>query len=236
MLFYYIRHGDPIYDPDSLTPLGKRQAEAVGRRLARFDFDTVYTSSSTRAMETAKPLCELIKKEPVVLDWANESHAGRETGATREDGRWCWIFAEPRARKLFVSEEMRAMGFDWMNHPALADKKQTLENGFARVERETTALFSSLGYDRLPDGSFRCTSPNDKRVALFAHGGFGMMFLSTLLHIPYPAFSTRFDLVHTGLCVIRFADEDGIAYPCMLMHGSTGHLYAEHLADLALLG
>lgn len=34
MLFYYIRHGDPIYDPDSLTPLGKRQAEALGKRLA----------------------------------------------------------------------------------------------------------------------------------------------------------------------------------------------------------
>ena len=32
MLFFYIRHGDPIYSPDSLTPLGRRQAEALGRR------------------------------------------------------------------------------------------------------------------------------------------------------------------------------------------------------------
>ena len=30
MLIYYIRHGDPIYDPDSLTELGKRQAESPG--------------------------------------------------------------------------------------------------------------------------------------------------------------------------------------------------------------
>ena len=29
MLFYYVRHGDPIYTPDSLTELGHRQAEAV---------------------------------------------------------------------------------------------------------------------------------------------------------------------------------------------------------------
>lgn len=33
MLLFYIRHGDPIYIPDSLTDLGKRQAEAVARRL-----------------------------------------------------------------------------------------------------------------------------------------------------------------------------------------------------------
>ena len=34
MILYYIRHGDPIYNPDSLTPLGERQAEAIGHRLA----------------------------------------------------------------------------------------------------------------------------------------------------------------------------------------------------------
>ena len=26
MLLFVVRHGDPIYDPDSLTPLGKLQA------------------------------------------------------------------------------------------------------------------------------------------------------------------------------------------------------------------
>lgn len=34
MLLFYVRHGDPIYNPDSLTPLGERQAEAVAKRLA----------------------------------------------------------------------------------------------------------------------------------------------------------------------------------------------------------
>ena len=35
MLLFYLRHGDPIYSPDSLTALGERQAEALGRRLAQ---------------------------------------------------------------------------------------------------------------------------------------------------------------------------------------------------------
>ena len=28
MLLFYLRHGDPIDNPDSLTPLGMRQADA----------------------------------------------------------------------------------------------------------------------------------------------------------------------------------------------------------------
>ena len=36
MLFFYIRHGDPIYDPDSLTLLGEEQAKALAKRLALY--------------------------------------------------------------------------------------------------------------------------------------------------------------------------------------------------------
>ena len=31
MLLFCVRHGDPIYDQDSLTPLGHRQAQAVSK-------------------------------------------------------------------------------------------------------------------------------------------------------------------------------------------------------------
>lgn len=48
MLFYFIRHGDPIYDPDSLTPLGHKQAEALAKRLCVYGLDEIYTSTSNR--------------------------------------------------------------------------------------------------------------------------------------------------------------------------------------------
>ena len=57
MLIYYIRHGDPVYDPDQLTPLGEQQAAAVANRLALFGVDEIYSSTSNRAIQTAKPLC-----------------------------------------------------------------------------------------------------------------------------------------------------------------------------------
>lgn len=62
MLLFYVRHGDPVYNPDSLTPLGKRQAEAVAKRLAIYGIDKIYSSTSNRAYRTAMPLSELTKK------------------------------------------------------------------------------------------------------------------------------------------------------------------------------
>ena len=41
MLLYYVRHGDPIYDPDSLTPLGQEQAKALAKRLIVHGVDKV---------------------------------------------------------------------------------------------------------------------------------------------------------------------------------------------------
>ena len=47
MLLFYVRHGDPIYSPDSLTPLGERQAEAIAKRLSLYGIDDIYTSVQT---------------------------------------------------------------------------------------------------------------------------------------------------------------------------------------------
>ena len=60
MLLYIIRHADPIYNPDSLTELGHKQAEALAKRLAVNGLDRVYSSPNMRAQMTAKPACELL--------------------------------------------------------------------------------------------------------------------------------------------------------------------------------
>ena len=91
MLLFFLRHGDPIYNPDSLTPLGTRQAEALARRLARYGLDRIYASSSTRARLTAQPTCELLKLDAEILDWCNEQYAWEQL-ALETDGRRKWAF------------------------------------------------------------------------------------------------------------------------------------------------
>ena len=134
MLFFYIRHGDPIYSPDSLTPLGRRQAEALGRRLARYGLDKIFVSPLKRAQETAAPACELLKKDMTVLDWTSEGLAwGEFTSVDPAAGYRTWFFQNRSLRNLLVSAEMRALGADWFTHPIFAETKAA--EGVARVRR-----------------------------------------------------------------------------------------------------
>ena len=228
MLLFYIRHGDPIYDPDSLTPLGSRQAEAVAKRLARYGLDEIYSSSSTRAVLTATPTCEILKKEPVLLDWCHEHLAWQELVHDSEDGRRNWLFAYPPIARKFVSREFAALGENWADHPMFEGTK--VKSGIERIRRETYAFLSGLGYTYDPEKNmYKAENPNDKRIALFAHQGFGLAFLGTVLGIPYPMFSTHFDMSHTGVTVINFDENEGWCIPEILQLSNDSHLYAEGL-------
>ncbi|MBQ1846977.1 MAG: histidine phosphatase family protein [Clostridia bacterium] len=230
MLFYYIRHGDPVYDPDSLTPLGHRQAEALAKRLSVYGLDEIYTSTSNRAMLTAKPTCEMLKIEPKPLDFANEKYTWEQLTIEREDGGEgvTWLFYNKRTRELFNSKEIRDLGDRWFDHPAFEGRNY--ESAIKRVYDGADGLLSSLGYehDRYT-GKYRSVKPNGRRVALFAHQGFGLAFLSCLLDIPYPMFCTHFDITPTGMTVIEFQDFGGVTVPKVLIHSSDSHIYREGL-------
>ena len=227
MLFFYVRHGDPIYTPNQLTPLGKRQAEAVAKRLAMHGIDEIYASTSQRAIETAQPTCEILKKEMTLLDFANEDHAWREL-AVVDNGRRGWLFHNPKFIKLFAEKSVRDLGDKWFDHPEL--EQYDLGKGIERIYEESDKFFASLGYehDRYT-GRYKVVEHSDKRVALFAHQGFGLAFLSCLLDIPYPQFSTHFDMCHTGVTVIEFKERDGYAYPLVLTLSSDSHIYKDGL-------
>jgi len=228
MLFIYVRHGDPIYSPDSLTPLGRRQAEAVAKRFALFGVDHIYASTSNRANETAKPTCELLKKEMTLLDFTNEDYTWRDFSVKKEDGIRVWGYQEAKIRQLFVSRELLQMGRQWYDHPDL--KEYAFKKGIGRIQREADSFFCSLGYEHVSDtGTYKVIRPNNDRVVMFAHQGFGLAFLSCILDLPYPQFCMHFDMGHTGMTVIEFKEEEGLAIPRVLTLSSDSHLYREGL-------
>lgn len=228
MLFFYIRHGDPVYNPDSLTPLGSRQAEALAKRLALYGLDKVYSSTSNRAVMTARPTCELLKLEPELLEFAHEKYAFRDFHEELEDGRKRFVYTSPEFIRLFHEKEVRDLGDRWYDHPAFA--KTNCKAGVDRVYEEADRFFGDLGYEHNRNtGTYKVTKPNDQRIALFAHEGFGMAFLSCLLDIPYPMFCTQFSLCHSSMTVIEFKDLDGCCVPKILTLSSDSHLYREGL-------
>lgn len=225
MILYYIRHGHPIYQPDSLTPLGIKQSEALAKKLGKIEFDEIYSSTSNRAIMTAKPTCDALGKEPVLLDFAHEGYAWRDlTIESLETKGKVWLHQDKRIISLFNSKEIRDLGDRWYDHPKLND----YEKGISRIYNEADAFLKELGYEHIRyTGRYKITKPNDKRIALFAHHGFGLAFLSCITDIPYPMFCTHFDMCHTGVTVIDFDEIDGFSTPKILTLSSDAHLYSE---------
>ena len=228
MLLFYIRHGDPVYEPDILTELGKKQAEALAKRLALYGLDKIYSSTSPRAIQTAQPTCDLLKKEMTLLDFCNEGHAWRDFTITNGEDR-VWLYASQRAKMLFTDSELRQKPHLWYEHPAF----QAEHDYGASVQRMYDKLDEFLlshGYEHIRGtGRYKAVNPNDDRIAVFAHEGMGMAFLSCLLDIPYPIIATHFGLNHSGMSVIEFKTHDGISMPKLLTLSSDSHLYRDGL-------
>ena len=146
MKLYYVRHGDPIYNPDSLTPLGHRQAEALSRRMALKGLDRIYASSSTRAQMTAQPTAEVLKKEIVPLEWAHEHLAWQQLSFEESPGRFTWAWYNEKFQLIFQNPEVRALGRKWYEHPLLKDYPQFGE-GMRRIQGEADKFLAEHGYE-----------------------------------------------------------------------------------------
>ena len=224
MILYYIRHGDPIYDPDSLTELGHKQAKALVERTTLYGLDEIYSSTSNRAKLTAQPTCEALGKEMALLDWANEAYAFAEMSICKPDGSRTWIFQSDEYRKKLNVPEVKALGGKWYESSLFP---KTCGEGVKRVDRAVDEFLLSLGYKHNREtGEYEVLQKkNDKRVALFAHQGFGMMFLSSLLDIPYNIFSTHFDMSTSTVTAIYFGDGVDAVFPQMLQLSNDSHLF-----------
>lgn len=227
MLLYIIRHGVPDYTGDTLTPLGQRQAEAVGRRLASTGLDRIYSSPLGRARETARPAAELLDKPVEIEEWASENLAWHDFSKVYPDGKRGWVFAPKNMLNLLnpstanddVTNFFRSPAFDGTN----------AEEGYARIRAASDGFLARQGYVR--EGmAYRVERHSEERVAMFCHQGFGLIWLAVLLQIPPQYVFTGFDMTHTGVTVLQFTEGvDGYTVPRCVALSDTAHIYAEHL-------
>lgn len=226
MLLYIIRHGDPIYNPDTLTELGKKQADALAKRLAVHGLDRIFSSPNGRARETAQPTCDLFHIEPEIEPWTSENLTWAEYAAEFENSRYGWTF-HVQNNILKSEENMKLTADDW--YTADCFKKIDGKTAYERMKRDSDAFLEKLGYRR--EGAvYRVVEPNEQRVAVFCHQGFGVTWLSHLLAIPPHIFWASFDLTHSSITVLQFQNNpDGLTAPLCLTLSDTSHLYKDDL-------
>ena len=139
-----------------------------------------------------------------------------------------WLYQHEKTVKTFVSEDMRKYGKKWYEHPDFT--KPSYKEGTLRVKQKAEELMLFHGYRHDDERNlYIAERPNKDRIALFAHEGFGLIFLSCLLDIPYPEMSTRFALQHSGVIVIEFPDTPGEVIPHVLTWSNDSHIFAERL-------
>ncbi len=227
MLLFIIRHGDPIYDPDQLTPLGELQARAVAKRFAVHGLDRIYTSPLNRARQTARPTCEMLGMTAQVEDWMSEKKLWDEIAVPGPDGGVHWPFHAVENTAWFRSAENADLGDRWIELDIFKKMRET--GAWERIIRCSDEFLARQGYVR--EGTvYRAVRPNDDRVAAFCHQGFGNTWLSHLLHVPPHLYWTSFDMSHSGVMVIELRNRPGgITVPQCLQMSDLSHILLEGL-------
>jgi probable phosphoglycerate mutase len=227
MLLYIIRHGDPIYETDTLTPRGILQAQALSRRLTANGLDEIYSSPLGRAVLTAKPTADVLKLDIKIEEWMSEGIAWNELSIVDENGQKNWFFACPNSKLLKDGDALRP---DWYNQTEAA-KCPTARKGYERIQAASDEFIQRLGYKR--EGNvYRILEkvPGQKRIAAFCHHGFGTAWLSHLLSIPPLVFWAGFNISHTGITILEFENqENGMTSPRCLVHSDMSHIYEARL-------
>ena len=224
MLLYIVRHGDPIYETDTLTERGKLQAEAVGKRIYDSKINRIFSSPMGRAKETAEPACRLLGLEKNIEEWTHE--VGDERLTPFPDGKRKSIsviqntyYRENGNINLSYENSFECDGIN----------QSDMKSAVKFIEEHGNEFLERLGYKE-ENGVYRILRANEEKVALFCHSVFARAWLSVLLHIPLHIMWSSFSYTHTGVTVIEFKNnENGFTAPKCLCYSDMSHLYAENL-------
>ncbi len=219
MRLYLIRHGDPDYARDTITPEGEVEAAALATRMAAEGLTRLYASPMGRAQATAAPTAEATGLPLTTLDWTAEW--GHLRCDTPQHGPRClWDIDGAELQALPLGPDRLA----WRHAAPL--EGTALGETYDRMVTASDAFLAELGYRR-EDRRYRVEAANHERVAVVCHGGFGLSWLAHLLGIPLPLVWSGFWLPPTSVSIILMDERsEDWAVPRMLCVGDTSHLHA----------
>lgn len=218
MKLLIIRHGDPDYAIDSLTPVGWEEARLLAERMAKLDVNAFYVSPMGRAQDTASLTLQKLGRTAETLPWLHEFRAQVSKPNKPQPGvAWDWLPQDWTAEPRFYSLE------DWTKPTAYE------QADVARLAKEVAdgldALLAKHGYRR--DGNlYLAERPNEDTIVLFCHFGVECVMLGHLLGISPVLLWHGACAAPTSVTTLTTEERrEGIAYFRMNAFGDTSHLY-----------
>ncbi len=219
MKLLIIRHADPDYSIDSLTPKGWREAACLAERMERVNAEFYYVSPLGRAKDTASLTLEKLGKTARECPWLREFSAPiyKPNKPDRASIPWDWL---PQ---------------DWMAEPRFFDydhwfENETMEKGGVKeqydwVAGELDALLARHGYER-SGLLYSAARPNNDTIALFCHFGVECVLVSHLTHISPVILWHHFCALPSSVTTLVTEERrDGLAVFRVLGFGDLSHLY-----------
>ncbi|WP_342476568.1 histidine phosphatase family protein [Paenibacillus sp. FSL H7-0350] len=220
MKLYIIRHADPDYEKGTITDYGHKEAAALAKRLDYQGVDAIYSSPMQRAIDTMKYTAKIVHKEPRIENWMQEL-SWMKKGSGEYKNPWD-VPAE-----LLLSQEPFPNHDNWHTFSAYAGN--SIDNNFKRLKEDSDRFIGSLGYVR-KGKVYECLQPNQDKVAVFCHAGFGLTWLAHLLQIPLTIAWSGFWLAPSSVTTIIFDQRsESVAMPRCIGLGDVSHLYESGL-------
>ncbi len=211
MYLYIARHGqtggnvgsDRSQDP-FLTELGRRQAEALGRRMSKIRLDAVICSLLTRSVETAAPTARMQAGGPIPVEILADMS---------ENGTMPWYPGRPMAELNAICPTAVACpdpapdgGRAW----CLPEKER---NFLERAQRVILYVKSRWDVD------------SDAKILLVGHGGFNQKLLAAALGLGAVE-DTSFSQDNGCLNLVHFSHhkKDGEEHSRLVFANDVSHL------------
>lgn len=205
-----IRHADPDYERDDLTPAGHREAAALAARFAARPPTHLYVSALGRAKATA---------------------------AYVADATGCVAVEDARLNELAWHVEDAAFGRvsawdvpgEFVRGRAGPDVPGTFAEAIAALHRFGDELLARHGYRR-EGGRYGVTRRNDDHLAIVCHGGVALTWLPHLLDLPVDRFWCGFWLPPSSVTTIVLEEHSSAwATPRCTALADVSHLVAAGL-------
>lgn len=219
MKLVIVRHADPDYSIDSLTPTGWREAELLSDRLVRTPADFYYVSPLGRAQDTASLTLKKLNRTAETCEWLQEfSPRIIKPGMDRTSCIWDWL------PELWTKELRYYDPEEWYHTDAM--RSIHVEEEFKRVTSEFDRLLAAHGYER--EGLYyRAVRPNCDTIVLFCHFGVECVLLSHLMHVsPMPLWHGLCAAPSSVTTIYTEERRQGIASFRAGTFGDVSHLYA----------
>lgn len=220
MKLIFIRHGDPDYAHDTLTERGWKEAEALSKRVAKWDVDKFYVSPLGRAQDTARVSLKLMGREAETKEWLREFYVKIKDKDTGKD-RIPWDFMP----EYWTGEEQLYDKDNWFEHPIM--KTGDVKKEYKWVCDGIDEILAEYGYIR-EGGYYKTEKGCDKTIVFFCHLGVQFAILSHLFGISAPAIWQNFFVAPTSVTVVVTEERQKgkAAFRCKRL-GDVSHLYVE---------